>query len=64
MQEKFIYENKLEKLKSKFPFIGDIRGKGLLIGIEFVENSKPKTPFSRKATYTQKVITLPRKKDY
>jgi diaminobutyrate-2-oxoglutarate transaminase len=28
----------LQELKSKYPFIGDIRGKGLLIGIEIVDS--------------------------
>jgi adenosylmethionine-8-amino-7-oxononanoate aminotransferase len=29
------------------PFVGDIRGRGLLAGIEFVEDRESKTPFSR-----------------
>ncbi|UPM54644.1 aspartate aminotransferase family protein [Gottfriedia acidiceleris] len=32
--------NKLQGLKEKFPFIGDVRGKGLLIGIEFINDIK------------------------
>ncbi|MGG0175380.1 aspartate aminotransferase family protein [Gottfriedia acidiceleris] len=32
--------NKLQGLKEKFSFIGDVRGKGLLIGIEFIHNIK------------------------
>ncbi|WP_251552332.1 aspartate aminotransferase family protein [Neobacillus muris] len=50
----------LEKLKNLFSFIGDIRGKGLLLGIEFVQNRKTKQPFSRTASVTQKVISLAR----
>ncbi|WP_088013184.1 aspartate aminotransferase family protein [Gottfriedia acidiceleris] len=32
--------NKLQRLKEEFPFIGDVRGKGLLIGIEFIHDIK------------------------
>lgn len=32
--------NKLQGLKEEFPFIGDVRGKGLLIGIEFIHDIK------------------------
>lgn len=47
---------KLQKLKFQFPFIGDVRGLGLLIGIEFVQDVQTKTPFPRSASFTQKVI--------
>lgn len=30
----------LEKLKAKWPVIGDVRGKGLMIGVELVEESQ------------------------
>ena len=38
-----------DALRQKFgqhPFIGDIRGRGLFIGIEFVADREQKTPFS------------------
>ncbi|MDO8538544.1 MAG: aspartate aminotransferase family protein [archaeon] len=34
----------LEELQEKFELIGDVRGKGLMIGAELVENRKTKTP--------------------
>jgi len=34
----------LEKLQKKYEIIGDIRGKGLMIGIELVKDKKSKQP--------------------
>jgi adenosylmethionine-8-amino-7-oxononanoate aminotransferase len=34
-----------EKLAAKYGIIGDIRGKGLLMGVEFVQDPKTKAPF-------------------
>lgn len=34
----------LEKLKSKFSVVGDVRGKGLMIGVELVEDRDTKLP--------------------
>lgn len=48
----------LEKLKSQYSFIGEVRGKGLLLGIEFVEDKTTKRPFPRKAAVTQTMVTL------
>ncbi|MEW9049966.1 MAG: aspartate aminotransferase family protein [Neobacillus sp.] len=55
-------QKKLNKLKTKYPFIGDVRGKGLLLGVEFVSDADQKTPFSRKAAITQKVVKLAKEK--
>ncbi|WHY75749.1 aspartate aminotransferase family protein [Neobacillus sp. WH10] len=55
-------KNQLEKLKGQYSFIGDVRGKGLLLGIEFVEDCELKTPFPREALITQKVIALAKEK--
>jgi 4-aminobutyrate aminotransferase len=36
--------NKLKKLKKEFPMIGDVRGLGLMIGVEFVKDRETKEP--------------------
>jgi 4-aminobutyrate aminotransferase-like enzyme len=35
-------------LKEKHPFFGDVRGRGLLIGLDLVRDRKSKQPLSRK----------------
>jgi 4-aminobutyrate aminotransferase len=39
---------RLMELKERYEFIGDIRGKGLMLGIEFVSDRKTKTPIKDK----------------
>jgi len=39
-----------------YPHVGDVRGKGLLIGIEFVKDKKSKKPFPRKARYAENFL--------
>jgi adenosylmethionine-8-amino-7-oxononanoate aminotransferase len=36
--------------------VGDIRGKGLLIGVEFVADKKTKKPFPRKTKYVEQLV--------
>lgn len=48
---------RLEEFKD-FPFVGDVRGKGLMTAIEFVKDQKTKEPFPRSAKFTEKVIDL------
>jgi adenosylmethionine-8-amino-7-oxononanoate aminotransferase len=48
--------NGLRELQQQFSFIGDVRGQGLLIGIEFVKNRNTKEPFLRTDGFTQKII--------
>ena len=36
----------LERLQSKYPFIGEVRGQGLMIGVELVKNRETKQPFT------------------
>ena len=47
----------MEKLQElyQYPFIGDIRGKGLMMGIEFVKNNKTKEPYSPSCNIKGKV---------
>ncbi len=42
--------HRLTALKEKYEFIGDVRGKGLLIGIDLVRDLKTREPLSRKVT--------------
>ncbi|MFX1537283.1 MAG: aspartate aminotransferase family protein, partial [Promethearchaeota archaeon] len=46
--------DKLEHLY-KYPIIGDVRGKGLMIGIEFVKNQQTKEPFNSSEKIKQKI---------
>lgn len=48
----------LDRLRSEFGFIGDIRGKGLLMGIEFIQNREQKKPFPRAKMVTQRLIDI------
>lgn len=52
----------LEHLQSAFSFIGDIRGKGLLLGIELVADRKLKTSFLSKEKATERMVKIARDK--
>ncbi|MBU9711304.1 aspartate aminotransferase family protein [Evansella tamaricis] len=47
----------LRILQQNYPIIGDVRGKGLLTGVEFVSNIFNKLPFSSEVNVTKKVVT-------
>lgn len=38
----------LAKLRDQFPCVGDVRGKGLMIGVEMVQDPVTKTPMNNK----------------
>jgi 4-aminobutyrate aminotransferase-like enzyme len=38
------FRGKLEELQQKYPVIGDVRGKGLMIGLELVKDPVTKEP--------------------
>lgn len=44
---------KLKKLKEKFPIIGDVRGKGLMVGVELVKDRMTREPAIRE---TQEIV--------
>ncbi|MGD6898477.1 aspartate aminotransferase family protein [Bacillus infantis] len=47
----------LRRLEKKYSFIGDIRGKGLLLGVELVKDKVSKDPFSRSLMAGQKLVS-------
>ncbi len=48
----------LNKLKDTYPIIGDVRGKGLLLGIELVANNVSKFPFANEKAVTLKMVEI------
>ena len=38
------FRGKLEDLQQKYPVIGDVRGKGLMLGLELVKDRQTKEP--------------------
>jgi adenosylmethionine-8-amino-7-oxononanoate aminotransferase len=48
-------KRKLEGLL-EHPHVGDVRGKGLLIAVEFVKNKKKRTPFAREQKYVEAFV--------
>jgi adenosylmethionine-8-amino-7-oxononanoate aminotransferase len=47
---------KLQGLAEKFDIIGDVRGKGLLLGLEFVSDRVSKTPFDLQIGLTPRLV--------
>lgn len=58
-----VFFPRLEELKNESKYIGDVRGKGLMIGIEFVKDKKSKKPWPeivrevQKACYEKGLVT-------
>jgi adenosylmethionine-8-amino-7-oxononanoate aminotransferase len=48
---------RLEEVKT-FSFVGDVRGKGLMTAIEFVQARETKEPFPRGAKFAERVVDL------
>ena len=46
---------RLEEMKEKYSFIGDVRGLGYMAGIEFVKDKKTKEPFPEELNLTAKI---------
>jgi 4-aminobutyrate aminotransferase-like enzyme len=45
-----VLQDALRKLMDKYSFIGDVRGRGLMIGVELVADRKTKEPLDKKIT--------------
>jgi adenosylmethionine-8-amino-7-oxononanoate aminotransferase len=50
--------NNLKRLLWKYPIIGDVRGKGLLTGIEFVKDQMTRQPFDLSNKVTDRLISI------
>jgi adenosylmethionine-8-amino-7-oxononanoate aminotransferase len=50
-----VLKRRLQRLLDH-PHVGDVRGKGLLIGVEFVRDKKKKTAFPRDKKYAEAFI--------
>ncbi|TMW73517.1 aspartate aminotransferase family protein [Alteribacter natronophilus] len=49
-------KERLRELQQKYPIIGDVRGRGMLTGVEFVSNIFNKLPFSREVHVSRTII--------
>jgi len=49
-------KKKCQKLQEKYPFIGDVRGLGLLLGIEMVQDKKTKALFPANKALVPRLI--------
>ena len=49
-QSRDVLKTKFEKLMERRPQIGDVRGSGLMIGLEYVKDRQSKKPFTIKET--------------
>ncbi|MBM4762025.1 aspartate aminotransferase family protein [Bacillus sp. B15-48] len=63
VETKGIYlKNLLTKLKAQFSIIGEIRGMGLLLGIELVQDAKTKKSFPLESNITGQFVNIAQKK--
>lgn len=54
--------SQLQKETKNYPMIGDVRGKGLMIGVEFVSDSKSKIPFRKDLFITNRIVSIAQEK--
>ncbi len=54
---------KLQGLAGKHSVIGEIRGRGLLIGLEFVKDRATRQPFPAKFSFTARLVEALRQRD-
>ena len=50
-------KEKLEQLAQKHPTVGDVRGLGLMVGLEFVKDKDTKETFAPEVKYAQQVCS-------
>ncbi|KXZ18183.1 hypothetical protein AXI59_17000 [Bacillus nakamurai] len=53
---------KLENVMEQSPIIGDVRGKGLLLGVEFVKDKSSKEVFQKNRSLTENIIKEAKKR--
>src|SRR5690606_14612279 len=53
-----VLKRELENLPERFPFVADVRGKGLLLGAEIYADPIAKTPLPREANANVRLIDL------
>jgi adenosylmethionine-8-amino-7-oxononanoate aminotransferase len=57
-----LLQDKLLSLANKHEVIGEIRGRGLLVGVEFVANRKTRRPFPKEVNFTTRVVAAMRER--
>ncbi len=50
------FRDGLDALRADFPFVGDVRGKGLMIGVEIVKDTESKEPHPALTTHIQREL--------
>lgn len=49
-------KHQLERLAERSPIMGEVRGRGLLLAVEFVQNQKTRSPFPRSVCFQEQVV--------
>lgn len=50
-------KEKLEQMALRHPTVGDVRGRGLMVGLEFVRDRDTKEPFAPEVKYAQQIYS-------